>query len=105
MTSSERNRRGLLLEAMRATAEADEAALCEQLCFKTLFSLPGDVQRSLDAAWRIRLSWRGDPAVEDRRALLAHLRSSLAMPSMTAQQTSDDQEFLMSTQDIVETWR
>jgi hypothetical protein len=29
----------------------------------------------------------------------------LTVPTDSAQQTSDDQEFLMNTQDIVETWR
>jgi hypothetical protein len=29
----------------------------------------------------------------------------LTVPTDPAQQTSDDQEFLMNTQDIVETWR
>src|SRR6185369_10640264 len=33
------------------------------------------------------------------------LRFRLTVPTDPAQQTSDDQEFLMDTQDIVETWR
>jgi hypothetical protein len=38
-------------------------------------------------------------------ALPALLRLRLTVPTDPAQQTSDDQEFLMNTQDIVETWR
>jgi hypothetical protein len=44
-------------------------------------------------------------APERRLALPVLLRSRLTVPSDPAQQTSDDQEFLMNTQDIVETWR
>jgi hypothetical protein len=38
-------------------------------------------------------------------ALPILVRLRLAVPTDPAQQTSDDQEFLMDTQDIVETWR
>jgi hypothetical protein len=44
-------------------------------------------------------------APERRLALPILLRLRLAVPTDPAQQTSDDQEFLMNTQDIVETWR
>jgi hypothetical protein len=44
-------------------------------------------------------------APERRLALPVLLRSRLTVPTDPAQQTSDDQEFLMNTQDIVETWR
>jgi hypothetical protein len=44
-------------------------------------------------------------APERRLALPILLRLRLTVPSDPAQQTSDDQEFLMNTQDIVETWR
>jgi hypothetical protein len=44
-------------------------------------------------------------APERRLALPVLLRSRLAVPIDPAQQTSDDQEFLMNTQEIVETWR
>jgi Domain of unknown function (DUF4351) len=44
-------------------------------------------------------------ASERRLALPVLLRLRLAVPTDPAQQTSDDQEFLMNTQDIVETWR
>jgi hypothetical protein len=42
---------------------------------------------------------------ERRLALPVLLRLRLIVPTDPAQQTSDDQEFLMDTQDIVETWR
>ena len=38
-------------------------------------------------------------------ALPVLVRLRLAVPSDPTQQTSDDQEFLMNTQDVVETWR
>ncbi len=44
-------------------------------------------------------------APERRLALPVLLRLRLTVPADPAQQTSDDQEFLMNTQDIVETWR
>jgi hypothetical protein len=44
-------------------------------------------------------------APERRLALPVLLRLRLAVPIDPAQQTSDDQEFLMNTQDIVENWR
>jgi hypothetical protein len=44
-------------------------------------------------------------APERRLALPVLLRLRLAIPTDPAQQTSDDQEFLMTTEDIVETWR
>lgn len=44
-------------------------------------------------------------APERRLALPILLRLRLAVPTDPAQQTSDDQEFLMDTQDIVENWR
>jgi len=44
-------------------------------------------------------------AEERRIALPPLLRCRLAVPTDPAQQTSDDQEFLMDTQEIVETWR
>jgi hypothetical protein len=44
-------------------------------------------------------------APERTLALPILLRLRLAVPSDAAKQTSDDQEFLMSTQDIVEIWR
>jgi Domain of unknown function (DUF4351) len=44
-------------------------------------------------------------APERRLALPVLLRLRLTVPIDPAQQTSDDQEFLMNTQDIVETWR
>ncbi|HET7499991.1 MAG TPA: DUF4351 domain-containing protein [Kofleriaceae bacterium] len=44
-------------------------------------------------------------APERRLALPVLLRLRLAVPTDPVQQTSDDQEFLMNTQDIVETWR
>ncbi|TMQ05127.1 MAG: DUF4351 domain-containing protein [Deltaproteobacteria bacterium] len=44
-------------------------------------------------------------APERRLALPVLLRLALTVPTDPAQQTSDDQEFLMNTQDIVETWR
>jgi hypothetical protein len=44
-------------------------------------------------------------APERRLALPILLRLRLTVPTDPAQQTSDDQEFLMNTQDIVETWR
>jgi hypothetical protein len=44
-------------------------------------------------------------APERRLALPVLLRLRLAVPTDPARQTSDDQEFLMNTQDIVETWR
>jgi hypothetical protein len=42
---------------------------------------------------------------ERRLALPVPLRLRVTVPTDPAQQTSDDQEFLMNTQDIVETWR
>jgi hypothetical protein len=44
-------------------------------------------------------------APERALALPILLRLRLAVPSDPAKQTDDDQEFLMDTQDIVETWR
>jgi hypothetical protein len=44
-------------------------------------------------------------APERRLALPVLLRLRLTVPTDPVQQTSDDQEFLMNTQDIVETWR
>jgi len=44
-------------------------------------------------------------APERRLALPVLVRLRLTVPTEPAQQTSDDQEFLMNTQDIVETWR
>jgi hypothetical protein len=44
-------------------------------------------------------------APERRLALPVLLRLRLTVPTDSAQHTSDDQEFLMNTQDIVETWR
>ncbi len=44
-------------------------------------------------------------APERGLALPVLVRLHLTVPSDPAQQTSDDQEFLMDTQDIVETWR
>lgn len=44
-------------------------------------------------------------APERTLALPILLRLRLAVPSDPAKQTSDDQEFLMDTQDIVENWR
>jgi len=44
-------------------------------------------------------------APERRLALPILLRLRLTVPTDPAQQTSDDQEFLMNTQDIVENWR
>jgi hypothetical protein len=44
-------------------------------------------------------------APDRRLALPVLLRLRLTVPTDPAQQTSDDQEFLMNTQDIVETWR
>jgi hypothetical protein len=44
-------------------------------------------------------------APERRLALPVLLRLRLTVPIDPAQRTSDDQEFLMNTQDIVETWR
>jgi hypothetical protein len=44
-------------------------------------------------------------APERRRVLPVLLRLRLTVPTDPAQQTSDDQEFLMDTQDIVENWR
>jgi hypothetical protein len=44
-------------------------------------------------------------APERRLALPVLLRLRLTVPTDPAQQTSDDQEFLMNTQDIVENWR
>jgi hypothetical protein len=44
-------------------------------------------------------------APERRLALPVLLRLRLTVPTDPAQQTSDDQEFLMNTQDIVEAWR
>jgi hypothetical protein len=44
-------------------------------------------------------------APERRLALPVLLRLRLTVPTDPAQQTSDDQEFLMNTQDIVQTWR
>jgi hypothetical protein len=44
-------------------------------------------------------------APERRLALPVLVRLRLTVPSDPAQQTSDDQEFLMNTQDIVDTWR
>ena len=38
-------------------------------------------------------------------ALPALVRCRLTVPTDPAKQTSDDREFLMDTQDIVETWR
>ncbi|HEY0991577.1 MAG TPA: DUF4351 domain-containing protein [Kofleriaceae bacterium] len=46
-----------------------------------------------------------EDAPERRLAFPVLLRLRLTVPSDPAQQTSDDQEFLMNTQDIVETWR
>ncbi len=46
-----------------------------------------------------------EEAPERRLALPVLLRLRLAVPTNPAQRTSDDQEFLMTTQDIVETWR
>jgi hypothetical protein len=42
---------------------------------------------------------------ERRLVLPALVESRLAVPTDPAQQTSDDQEFLMDTQDVVEAWR
>jgi hypothetical protein len=44
-------------------------------------------------------------APERRLALPVLRRLRLTVPTNPVQQTSDDQEFLMNTQDIVETWR
>jgi hypothetical protein len=44
-------------------------------------------------------------AQERTLALPILLRLRLAVPIDPAKQTSDDQEFLMNTQDVVETWR
>ncbi|MGH9884066.1 MAG: hypothetical protein ACREBE_00950, partial [bacterium] len=44
-------------------------------------------------------------APERRLALPILLRLRLTVPTDPAQQTSDDQEFLMNTQDIVDAWR
>jgi len=44
-------------------------------------------------------------APERRLALPVLLRLRLTVPTDPAQRTSEDQEFLMDTQDIVETWR
>jgi uncharacterized protein DUF4351 len=44
-------------------------------------------------------------APERRIVLPILLRSRLDVPTDPAQQTSEDQEFLMDTQDVVETWR
>jgi flagellar biosynthesis/type III secretory pathway protein FliH len=44
-------------------------------------------------------------APERTLALPILLRLRLAVPSDPTKQTTDDQEFLMDTQDIVETWR
>jgi hypothetical protein len=44
-------------------------------------------------------------APERTLALPVLLRLRLTVPTDPAQQTRDDQEFLMDTQDIVETWR
>jgi hypothetical protein len=44
-------------------------------------------------------------APERRLALPVLLRLRLTVPTDPVKQTSDDQEFLMNTQDIVETWR
>jgi hypothetical protein len=44
-------------------------------------------------------------ASERRLALPVLLRLRLTVPTDPAQQTRDDQEFLMNTQDIVENWR
>jgi hypothetical protein len=44
-------------------------------------------------------------APERRLVLPVLLRLRLTVPTDPAQQTSDDQEFLMDTQDIVENWR
>src|SRR6185369_4078666 len=44
-------------------------------------------------------------APERTLALPILLRLRLTVPSDPAKQTTDDQEFLMDTQDIVETWR
>jgi hypothetical protein len=44
-------------------------------------------------------------APERRLALPVLLRLRVTVPSDPAEQTSDDQEFLMSTQDIVDGWR
>jgi flagellar biosynthesis/type III secretory pathway protein FliH len=44
-------------------------------------------------------------APERKLALPILLRLRLTMPSDPAKQTTDDQEFLMDTQDIVEHWR
>lgn len=44
-------------------------------------------------------------APERARILPILLRLRLTVPSDPAKQTTDDQEFLMDTQDIVETWR
>jgi hypothetical protein len=46
-----------------------------------------------------------EDAPERLLALPILLRLRLALPTNPAEQTSDDQEFLMQTQDIVETWR
>jgi hypothetical protein len=46
-----------------------------------------------------------EDAPERRLALPILLRLRLAVPSDPARQTSDDQEFLMNTQDIVENFR
>jgi hypothetical protein len=42
---------------------------------------------------------------ERMRVLPVLVRSRLAVPTDPAQQTSDDREFLMDTEDVVETWR
>lgn len=44
-------------------------------------------------------------AAERRLALPVLLRLRLTVPADPPQQTSDDQEFLMNTQDIVEAWQ
>lgn len=46
-----------------------------------------------------------EDAPERLLALPILLRLRLAIPTNPAEQTSDDQEFLMQTQDIVESWR
>jgi flagellar biosynthesis/type III secretory pathway protein FliH len=51
------------------------------------------------------LQARPAEAPERRLALPVLVRLRLTVPTDPAQQTSDDQAFLMNTQDIVETWR
>jgi hypothetical protein len=105
------------LEFFHNTPSGDELAAClikhgEFRHFLSLRRMPPSVptqwvissgrpDSGIDGLWLRPIA--GCP--ERTLALPILLRLRLTVPSDPAKQTTDDQEFLMDTQDIVETWR